>query len=242
VLLGGQGGDEAFMGYRKFMLFYAQSVGRRRQISALPRLLSALIPLAPAVVMRATMFAAERRRYSGATGGMGSRIRLPMLQSAGGMGMRRDASLLERQTLDVTRYSLPTLLRYEDRNSMGNSVESRLPFLDQRIIEFGLALDTRHKLGNGFGKLILRRALAGMIPDSIRLNRDKRGFDVSLAAWIQGGLGASLRAAVHDRRVSLSDLLPKDTPVDELFSDQSLVSDPQAFKEAVSLIWLGDRL
>jgi asparagine synthase (glutamine-hydrolysing) len=242
VLLGGQGGDEAFMGYRKFMLFYAQAILRGRQIRALPRLFSALIPLIPAVVGRASVFASERRRYSGAEGGMGSRIRLPLPSAGAAMGMAREASLLDRQALDVTRYSLPTLLRYEDRNSMGNSVESRLPFLDQRVIEFGLALETRHKLGNGFGKLILRKALAGMIPDAIRLNRDKRGFDVNQANWIRSGLGVHLRAAIQERRATLVEFLPANVSLETLFSDASLVSDPQAFKEAVSLIWLGDRL
>ena len=242
VLLGGQGGDEAFMGYRKFMLFYAQSVVRARRARDVPRLLSTVVPLLPAVARRASLFAAERKRYTRVSGGMGSRIRLPATDSGASMGMAGDASLLERQALDVTRYSLPTLLRYEDRNSMGNSVESRLPFLDQRVMEFGLALDARHKLGNGYGKHILRTALAGMIPDSIRLNRDKRGFDVNQGAWIRNGLGALLRRAIHERRAVLADVLPTNQPPEMLFSDDTLVADPQAFKEAVSLIWLGDRL
>jgi asparagine synthase (glutamine-hydrolysing) len=241
VLLGGQGGDEALMGYRKFMLFYAQSILRSRDVRAIPQLLSAVLPLLPAVAARSGVFIAERRRYSGAAG-MSSRIRLPDGPSDAGPGLRRDMTLFERQALDVTRYSLPTLLRYEDRNSMGNSVESRLPFLDHRLIEFGLALDARVKLGRGFGKHILRRALAGRIPDSIRLNRDKRGFDVNQHAWIRAGLGAQLRAALRDRATLVADFLPANASTDQLFSDDALVRDPQAFKEAVSLIWLGDRL
>jgi asparagine synthase (glutamine-hydrolysing) len=242
VLLGGQGGDEAFMGYRKFFLFYAQSIFRRRRVSALAHLVATVLPLAPSIGRRAGLFVAERRRYTKRGDGMGSLLRLPTLAPGQSMGMADAHGLEERQALDVMRFSLPTLLRYEDRNSMGNSVESRLPFMDHRVIEFGLALPVRAKLGNGYGKLILRRALAGSIPDRIRCNRDKRGFDVDQRAWIRGGLGAEIRSALARRRDAIAELLPSDAALDTLFGDERLERDPQAFKEAVTLIWLGDRM
>lgn len=242
VLLGGQGGDEAFMGYRKFFLFYAQSIIRERRIAEIPYFLSAILPVIPAVTKRASVFAAERKRYSNANLGMGSRLMLPRPQTSGAMGMSRSHTITERQILDVTRFSLPTLLRYEDRNSMGNSVESRLPFMDHRVVELGLALPERLKLGNGFGKLILRRIMKGKVPESIRLNRDKRGFDVNQQEWIVRGLGAELRSAIQQRKAVISHLLPRGASLDALFSDASLARHPQAFKEAVSLIWLGNRL
>lgn len=242
VLLGGQGGDEAFMGYRKFFLFYAQSLLRHRRIGALPHLLSALLPFVPPVARRAGVFLADRKRYTGDSQGMGSRIVLPASPPGGSMGMAHGDSPRDRQLLDVTRFSIPTLLRYEDRNSMGNSIESRLPFMDHRVVEFGLALPETAKLGNGFGKLILRRALAGMIPDRIRLNRDKRGFDVNQRVWIEGGLGDELRSALRQRGGAVADFLPAGLTINNAFSNAALVGDPQAFKEAVSLIWLADRL
>lgn len=124
---------------------------------------------------------------------------------------------------------------------MGNSVESRLPFMDHRIIEFGVALSEGMKLRHGFGKWILRKAMAGKIPDSIRLNCDKRGFDVDQQRWIRLGLGQALRDALAERRSAVSQWLPKGGTIQDLFSDALLATNPQAFKEAVSLIWLGDR-
>jgi asparagine synthase (glutamine-hydrolysing) len=88
-----------------------------------------------------------------------------------------DLSLSDRQIADIQQWSLPTLLRYEDRNSMGYGVESRLPFLDYRLVEFALALPARLKIANGFGKWALRHITSDLVPDLIRLNRKKRGFD-----------------------------------------------------------------
>ncbi|MGZ8455681.1 MAG: asparagine synthase-related protein, partial [Gemmatirosa sp.] len=105
-----------------------------------------------------------------------------------------------------------------------------------------LALPPRLKLGEGFGKLILRRIARGRVPDSITRNRDKRGFDVNQRQWLTSGLGAELRGAVEARRATIAPFLPPGERIDTLFSDERLATDGQAFKEAVSLIWLGDRL
>jgi asparagine synthase (glutamine-hydrolysing) len=242
VMLGGQGGDEAFMGYRKFFLFEAQRILRERHLAAIPGFTRAVVPLVAAVARRATLFWRESARYRAGTG-MASGIRWPVPASTSGMQLAPGMSPRQRQILDVTRYSLPTLLRYEDRNSMGNSVESRLPFLDHRVMEFGLALPTALKLGDGFGKLVLRRAIAGAVPDRIRLNRDKRGFDVNQARWIACGLGEKLRAELDAGSHVLRDFLPDaGRRPSTYFPDARLVADPQAFKEAVSLIWVSAAL
>ncbi|MEI4197525.1 asparagine synthase (glutamine-hydrolyzing) [Roseovarius sp. E0-M6] len=238
VMLGGQGGDEAFMGYRKFYLFYLQSIMRTRNFGALPHFLSASLPLVPPVMRRSGVFWSERKRYSGGTEGMGVSLRLPAPRNVHSPALLPGQSLAERQALDVTRFSLPTLLRYEDRNSMGNSIESRLPFMDQRVVEFGIALPPKQKLNSGFGKHILRRVAKGMIPEEIRVNRDKRGFDVRQGQWLRSGLGAVLRDALEERRDVAREFLPAGDEIATVFSDGRLSSDPQAFKQAVSLIWL----
>src|SRR5262249_29486479 len=117
-----------------------------------------------------------RRRYSKAKG-MDVGIRLPEIPPYE-FGYHGSTELWQRQLLDITRCSLPTLLRYEDRNSMGNSIESRLPFVDYRVVELGLALPTALKLRGGYGKWAVRQVMSGRIPESIRMSRYKRGFDV----------------------------------------------------------------
>ena len=154
------------------------------------------------------------------------------------LGMGVDPST--RQLLDITRFSLPTLLRYEDSSSMGHSVESRLPFLDYRLVEFGLGLATRHKLQNGFGKWIVRKALKGVVPDNIRLARFKRGFDVSLKPFLENDLGKHIRSRLLASKAARAPFLCAPLDVDNSFSDDALLKRPNAFCEATTLLWLAD--
>ena len=62
---------------------------------------------------------------------------------------------------DLTRYSIPQLLRYEDKNSMRWSIESRVPFLDYRLVELAMSLPSGYKIRKGTTKYILRKAHEG---------------------------------------------------------------------------------
>lgn len=238
VLLGGQGGDEAFMGYRKFFLFYLMQSFRSSKVNLIPLFFRDILPLLPPLVKRANIFFQERTRFTNKNYGMGTRLSLPIIMHDVNMGLEKQMTLKKRQILDVTKYSLPTLLRYEDRNSMGNSVESRLPFLDHRLIEFGIAINEEFKMRNGFGKWILRDLMKDKLIDDIRLNRDKRGFDVNQTYCITNGIGKLIRAYLTDNQNIVKQFLPAGCDVNTFFSDQELISNPQAFKEAVTLIWL----
>jgi asparagine synthase (glutamine-hydrolysing) len=145
-----------------------------------------------------------------------------------------------RQMHDVMHVSLPSLLRYEDRNSMGNSVESRLPFMDYRLLEVALALPAAVKLRNGYGKWIVREIVRKRIPEEIRAARYKRGFDVQQSDWIERGLGASMRESLRTRLPEIKEFLEPSANVDELFSDAQFKERTAAFAEATALIWLGD--
>lgn len=92
-----------------------------------------------------------------------------------------DASMtiIDRQVMDVLQSSIPTLLRYEDRNSMYHSIESRLPMMDYRLVEFAISLPILYKIKKGYGKWILRDIYRDEIPKEILFNKRKRGFDVS---------------------------------------------------------------
>jgi asparagine synthase (glutamine-hydrolysing) len=82
--------------------------------------------------------------------------------------------------------SLPALLRYEDRNSMAWSIESRVPFLDYRLVELTFALPDEMKLDSGRTKVVLREALHGILPEPVRDRRDKMGFVTPEALWLRG--------------------------------------------------------
>jgi len=85
--------------------------------------------------------------------------------------------------------SLPTLLQYEDRNSMAFSIESRVPFLDHRLVEFAFSLADEDKIKNGTTKYILRNSLWNILPESIVNRKDKKGFVTpGEVKWLRGPL------------------------------------------------------
>jgi asparagine synthase (glutamine-hydrolysing) len=128
----------------------------------------------------------------------------PAVREAAGPEVLRE-KLLET----LTRTSLPMLLRYEDRSSMAESIESRVPFLVPSIASFVLSLPEEFIVApDGTSKAVFRRAMRGIVPDAILDRRDKKGFAtpearwlVSLRPWVDSVLasdGARIVSAVLD--------------------------------------------
>lgn len=85
--------------------------------------------------------------------------------------------------------SLPSLLQYEDRNSMAFSIESRVPFLDHRLVEFAFSLRNDDKIKGIETKRILRHSLADVLPQAIVNRKDKKGFVTpGETKWLRGPL------------------------------------------------------
>jgi asparagine synthase (glutamine-hydrolysing) len=85
--------------------------------------------------------------------------------------------------------SLPALLHFEDRNSMAFSIESRVPFLDHRLVENGFSLKDEDKIFRGETKHILRHSLKGILPEAIISRQDKKGFVTpGEEKWLRGPL------------------------------------------------------
>lgn len=237
VLLGGQGSDEIFAGYRKFFIIALRESLLRREAGGALRLLYSLGLILAHEAGQARMYWQNLKRYRS-----GKPKAFSLLDfDADTENLWGDAcmSLADRQIEDIRQWSMPTLLRYEDRNSMGYGIETRLPFMDYRLIEFALALPTRMKIANGYGKWALRSMTAGLVPDAVRLNRRKRGFDVA-ADWIAQGIGASLRARIFDNAGALAGPLKMGGNHDALLSDAALARHPELFDEALLLAWLVD--
>jgi asparagine synthase (glutamine-hydrolysing) len=143
-----------------------------------------------------------------------------------------------RQMQDITQFSLPTLLRYEDRNAMGHSVESRLPYMDHRLVELGLAIPEAIKLRSGYGKWAIRKIMQNKIPNRIRLARYKRGFDIPLQALLQAGLGLFIRDQIASHPAIANEFLKTPRAINQIFSDQQLLQRHHAMREAITLLWL----
>jgi asparagine synthase (glutamine-hydrolysing) len=84
----------------------------------------------------------------------------------------------------VSREPLPLYLRIEDRNSMAHGIETRLPFLDHRLVTLVFNLSSEWKMKGPWNKYILRQSMTGSIPESVRTRYDKMGFPVPARRWM----------------------------------------------------------
>jgi asparagine synthase (glutamine-hydrolysing) len=95
------------------------------------------------------------------------------------------ANSIRESVLAHFEYKLEHLLKWEDRNSMWYSLESRVPFLDYRLVESVLNLKPEDVISGGLTKKIMREALKGTLPERIRNRKDKIGFSNPKADWLR---------------------------------------------------------
>lgn len=103
---------------------------------------------------------------------------------------------------DLTSTQLPALLRYEDRNSMAFSIESRVPFLDYRLVEFVFSLPAEMKMRDSVTKLILRKAMHGILPPEIENRQDKMGFVTPESVWFRNGLRQTFERLFNSQEIA----------------------------------------
>ncbi len=203
VLLDGQGADEVLGGYpsptfghRYAELVAAGSLGELiRELISFRRNHGAVAPALrylAAAMLPGRLRRAARVRYHRSAGL--ELLAAPVTSTAIADGTPRGLRHALYETLTVT--SLPGLLRYGDRNSMAFSREARLPFLDHRLVEFVYSLPSDQLVRNGAAKVLLRRAMRGVIPDAIADRMDKVGFATPERDWFTGPLGPWLEASL----------------------------------------------
>jgi asparagine synthase (glutamine-hydrolysing) len=95
------------------------------------------------------------------------------------------ANTLNDALLDHFEYKLEHLLKWEDRNSMCFSLEARVPFLDYRLVEKLLATSGDLVIKKGMTKHLLREGMKGLLPEKIRMRKDKIGFDTPQDDWFR---------------------------------------------------------
>jgi asparagine synthase (glutamine-hydrolysing) len=236
VLLGGQGGDEIFAGYRKFFFIALQNaLGDRKILESLNYLYSFGILLLQGLGDY-KLYWQQRNRYLKRTGkDLSFLTNLPLnpIDLLGNTTMRK------RQILDVQQYSIPSLLRYEDRNSMSFSIESRLPLMDYRLVEFAIALQDRMKIKQGYGKWALRETMKSEVPAYILKNPVKRGFDVT-QNWISNGVGERLRANLLDNKNRTKDYVSDYNKLESSLQIDNLNKNSNSLYEAMLLNFLID--
>ncbi len=111
-------------------------------------------------------------------------------------------SLKDSQKRDLMFTSLPHLLKYEDKNSMRHSIETRLPFTDYRLILSAISINDSLKFKNGYLKYLQRKTIQGILPSSVVWRKTKFGFEAPTNTWIQNYKSELIK------QINKSDIIP----------------------------------
>ena len=186
VMLDGQGGDETLLGYERY---YPAIVKSKKGIAKLKALLqssknsrlSLLDTIKYQYYFSNYKLRLKRLKYKN------SFYKSEILNEYESEELRiisesyNDISILQKNEIESSQ--LPHLLKYEDRNSMANSIESRLPFLDYKLVELSLNTNNSLKIKDGWTKFILRKAAETILPKEIVWRKTKLGFNAPEKTW-----------------------------------------------------------
>lgn len=186
VTLSGQGADEALGGYIQSYWKYLRDLAvGGHPFGAAGHLWGALMPSGNPELWRAAPgFIARlwsRRRQEDWVDG----------ETAGGRDLLAESFAIPTENwrqFEMLQLFLPRLLKWEDRNSMASAVEGRYPFLDHAFIEAALSTSPETCYSRGWTKYSLRLAMDGTLPESVRMRKDKNGFEVPEERWLRSEL------------------------------------------------------
>ena len=176
VVLDGQGADELLAGYLAYQASYIRGLLHSFHAG------KALREIAGSLRIHRGFFSSALRQL------LVRRTRRNLLTVPVPPVDRYAGSLADVLRRELCSTNLPALLHYEDRNSMAFSLESRVPYLDVRLVEYVASLPLDQKIRNGVTKIALRKAVKGIIPESIRCRMDKMGFVTPEEIWMKEAL------------------------------------------------------
>ncbi len=208
VVLDGQGADELFAGYIPYYSYYIADLINRKTLRAKCKAIKMLVIVKkewPDVIgaistdtivslvglRNSFLFQNEKRLAEQKATGNTRLFTDDFIRKVHEDYHRKDivcsSALNTRLCNDVLNKSIPALLHNEDGNSMAFSIETRVPFLDYRIVEFAIALDGKYKIKNQWTKWIIRKACREYLPREIAKRKNKMGFPAPFARWLREG-------------------------------------------------------
>lgn len=200
VLLDGQGGDETLLGYRRYipailtdqgLIKFLTNIGKVKEnyhISLFEILQNVVYFSIPAlrIIRQVNAFPTLKERKS-------KLLNIDLLFQYS----KAYRNLFALQKLEFTNVQIPSLLRFEDKNSMHHAIETRLPFLDWELVEISLSLNHSMKLHDGWSKYILRKyASSAGLPKEIAWRRSKLGFNAPIDDWLSG-FQSTMNESIH---------------------------------------------
>ena len=191
VLLDGQGGDELFSGYWPTYFLFLNWLRRRGDIPAFAaQFAGALLPGGNITLISETLkgvFEYRRRSSMSFPYSIDQSKSARFADLAASYSKMMDMTPEEYRIHELTDLRLPRLLKWEDRNSMAFSIESRVPFLDVNLVEFALSMPCSANMRGGWTKRVFRKAMSDKLPKSICWRRDKKGFETPQEKWMRSG-------------------------------------------------------
>jgi asparagine synthase (glutamine-hydrolysing) len=232
VMLDGQGGDELLCGDISYYFYYLLTLIKRRKYS---RFLTEFVRSSdltmPFAKRHLKDFVANRRH---AMSSFSQRLALLVKSTSSPRTLAEadahSSELATELTMNILANSLPASIRYVDKNSRYYGIEMRFPFLYRPFFEYVSSLPLNRKIRNGWTKHDFRIAMKDVLPETIRLRRNKLGFQAPQKKWIQEELGWRLR-----RLLLGSDLTGKDYY--DLVSVQCLLDRPRLTDYEASYVW-----
>ncbi len=224
VVLGGQGGDEIFGGYARYLIAYLEECLRGAidetfdkgefvvTFESILLSLSSLKqykPLLKHFWKHGVFEPADRRYFRLVTRGSTAQLFCNRELLAGGDPFESFSQIFNRPGLGslfnkMTNFDLktllPALLQVEDRTSMAVSLESRVPLLDHRIAELMASVPATIKFKDGRLKHLFLKVIQNLLPEPVLQRKDKMGFPVPLNEWSRNGL----KDYLHDTLLSQS--------------------------------------
>lgn len=233
VVLGGQGGDEIFGGYARYLIAYFEqcikgAIDGTMQSGNFIVTYESIIPSLVALrgykpllqeFWREGLFESMDRRYFRLVNRaptLGDEINWEALepysaretfaQVFNGHNVRRE-SYFDLMTHFDFKTLLPALLQVEDRMSMAHGLESRVPLLDHPIVELAATIPSNIKFKNGAMKHIFRQAVRPCLPPLIFERQDKMGFPTPLSDWLTGAARDFVREVFSCQKALARDLV-----------------------------------
>ena len=190
VTLDGQGADEQLGGYLPYLLNYISSLSIFDMFSQAKKCLQ--IPNSSKYVFVGLCLGLYRVLF-------GKKFLKFTIKNI----FKRDFETNLNKKLGIdTMGSLITLIHYADHTSMAFSIESRMPFMDYRLVEFLASVPACYKMRDGWTKYLARLAFDGKLPDEINWRKDKMGWPIPEKKWFYGNLNRWFIANIESCKLS----------------------------------------
>ena len=246
VVLGGQGGDEIFGGYARYLVSYFEqcikgaldgTMHDGKFVVTYESIIPNLITLKNYKPMlkefwKEGLFESSDRRYYrlvNRANGMQNEINWDVMNSYSAFDTFKEIfwgenvgkkSYFDSMTHFDFKTLLPALLQVEDRMSMAHGLESRVPMLDHPLVEFAATIPANIKFESGRLKHLLKVSFREDLPEKLNKRQDKMGFPVPLADWMKGELKDFVCDIFNSEKAKKRDYLNPDFEISNLIAGE----------------------